>query len=255
MADFDEASPDISGGDAYNLERLHENATPEQQFALEALYAAFLRARERAEEAERQREVAEREALTDIKTGIPSARALSVKLDELDGRIAAGQYPDAAERRAVQDPVNFGLAFIDLDEFKLKINGIFGHRSGDAFLRHVAQFMSSALRSEDSIYRWGGDEFVVVLEGVPLGSEEDARARLREIFAHAVNEDLDEKLVAQCSQASGVPSQDVIRILNSLRASIGIAIYNADYHKTAQVMLHEADVLMRQDKAENGRGR
>jgi diguanylate cyclase (GGDEF)-like protein len=53
------------------------------------------------------------------------------------------------------------LVFCDLDGFKT-VNDVYGHEVGDRVLRIIAQRMSRAIRAEDTIIRYGGDEFVVV---------------------------------------------------------------------------------------------
>ena len=65
------------------------------------------------------------------------------------------------------------VAYLDLDGFK-EINDRDGHRQGDEILRRVAQRALSGLRSTDTLVRWGGDEFLCILEG--LGSAEEAAA-------------------------------------------------------------------------------
>lgn len=57
------------------------------------------------------------------------------------------------------------LCFIDLNSFK-EINDKFGHKAGDAVLKHVANAISSKIRGSDMVARIGGDEFVVLLTGI-----------------------------------------------------------------------------------------
>ncbi len=63
------------------------------------------------------------------------------------------------------NPLRFALLFIDLDSFKL-INDHYGHDKGDLVLMEVAGRLQAAIRKDDSVARFGGDEFVVYLHGV-----------------------------------------------------------------------------------------
>ena len=66
------------------------------------------------------------------------------------------------------------VAVVDLDGLK-PVNDTFGHAAGDAAIRAVARAIRQVVRADDLVFRWGGDEFLVVLFGV---SEEEARRRL-----------------------------------------------------------------------------
>jgi diguanylate cyclase (GGDEF)-like protein len=66
------------------------------------------------------------------------------------------------------------VALVDVDDFKT-INDTLGHAAGDAAIRAVARSIRSIIRADDLLFRWGGDEFLVVLVGV---DEVEARARL-----------------------------------------------------------------------------
>jgi diguanylate cyclase (GGDEF)-like protein len=71
----------------------------------------------------------------------------------------------------------FSILFIDLDHFK-SVNDKFGHDAGDNVLRDVANHLRQAFRSQDSLIRWGGEEFVVALPGTDMVSAEAAVRRM-----------------------------------------------------------------------------
>lgn len=70
------------------------------------------------------------------------------------------------------------LLFIDLDHFKL-INDRYGHAAGDACLQGIVEPVRQELRTSDSLGRWGGEEFVVLLPGASLASACQVAERIR----------------------------------------------------------------------------
>jgi diguanylate cyclase (GGDEF)-like protein len=78
----------------------------------------------------------------------------------------------------------FGVLFADLDNFKL-VNDSFGHETGDEILKIVAQTMLSNLRSFDFIFRWGGDEFLVILTNMDERKLRNSAERLRVMIQNA----------------------------------------------------------------------
>ena len=82
--------------------------------------------------------------------------------------------------RAIRLAQPLALLFVDIDHFK-QINDSHGHEVGDILLEHVARTMAGHLRRIDQVFRWGGEEFVVLLPGT--GSEEGFQAaeRLRTV--------------------------------------------------------------------------
>ncbi len=95
----------------------------------------------------------ERLAFYDSLTGLPNRVLLKEHLSQMLAR-------------ARRNKEIVALLFIDLDHFK-EVNDTLGHIYGDQLLQVVAERLSSCLRSTDSVARFGGDEFVVLLEGVP----------------------------------------------------------------------------------------
>jgi diguanylate cyclase (GGDEF)-like protein/PAS domain S-box-containing protein len=74
--------------------------------------------------------------------------------------------------------VPFGLVFLDLDSFK-KVNDLHGHPIGDQVLRMAANSIISALRHNDAIARWGGEEFIVLFSNVETTQLEKLAQRIR----------------------------------------------------------------------------
>lgn len=96
------------------------------------------------------RQDAEREAHTDVLTGLLNRRGLQAALrNVLDPRGGTG---------------GFALVHLDLDNFK-QVNDRLGHAAGDRLLRDVAHVLGRAVRARDHVARIGGDEFVLILGG------------------------------------------------------------------------------------------
>jgi diguanylate cyclase (GGDEF)-like protein len=74
------------------------------------------------------------------------------------------------------------VLFADLNGFK-KVNDRYGHTVGDRILQEFAQVTRCTVRSDDTVVRWGGDEFVVLLAGTDRQGAEDAASRLRSRWA------------------------------------------------------------------------
>ena len=107
---------------------------------------------------------AESNALTDPLTGLPNARYLALRFEE-----------EAA--RARRTDRTFQVVMLDLDEFK-NVNDTYGHKAGDKMLREVAQLIAGQLREYDFLARYGGDEFVALVQEVVGAQVEDLCARI-----------------------------------------------------------------------------
>jgi diguanylate cyclase (GGDEF)-like protein len=73
---------------------------------------------------------------------------------------------------------NFSFILLDLDRFK-KINDRYGHLLGDEILCRTTDILEKSLRSQDRLYRWGGDEFIVILPDSQLEQARVAAERMR----------------------------------------------------------------------------
>ncbi len=82
----------------------------------------------------------------------------------LYNRHAANEHLQALVERARSEGTGFSLMLLDLDDFKL-INDTLGHAVGDDVLRLLAERLHDGLRTGDLVFRFGGDEFVIVGEG------------------------------------------------------------------------------------------
>jgi diguanylate cyclase (GGDEF)-like protein len=80
---------------------------------------------------------------------------------------------------SIRKNTNLAIAFVDLDHFK-QVNDRFGHQAGDKVLAHTAERMKKLLRRSDSIIRWGGEEFLVILPDANLENASKTMQRLAE---------------------------------------------------------------------------
>src|SRR3954454_1582857 len=136
------------------------------------LWAEMFVRRSQLREAERQAALLRRHALEDPLTGLGNRRSAERRLGAL---------------RLGDEPVS--LAVVDVDRFK-EVNDEASHTSGDAVLRRVADLLREHSRTGDEVYRWAGDEFLVLL---PTATEAQAvvvMERLRSAVAGADWSDL-----------------------------------------------------------------
>ncbi|QDX82733.1 hypothetical protein B9N43_16715 [Denitratisoma sp. DHT3] len=156
-----------------------------------------------------------RSANYDLLTGLPNR---SLFYDRLSQILARGErhQRDAA------------VMFIDLDHFKL-VNDSLGHDHGDQLLAAVAAKLKICLREGDTVARWGGDEFVILL--ADLGSRDDIA-----IVAGRVQEGLGESIT--------LGEQEVY-----CTASIGVSVFPDDGN-TTEALLKHADLAMYRAKSQ-----
>lgn len=83
--------------------------------------------------------------------------------DDLTGLANRRKVERQLERR-IQDGRKFSVIYLDLNGFK-EINDVYGHLAGDDLLKQFAGELQTAFRTDDVIGRWGGDEFIVLVDG------------------------------------------------------------------------------------------
>jgi len=108
---------------------------------------------------------AQRDSETDLLTGVASRRVLE-------------QMLNAEFARAVRYNHGFSVAILDVDNFKL-INDATGHSAGDRALQLLAKLMRRNARANDTIARYGGDEFVMLLPETKLSDAVEMLERIR----------------------------------------------------------------------------
>ena len=124
----------------------------------------------------------------------------------------------------------FAVMFLDLDRFKL-INETLTHLVGDRLLQKVGQRLATSLRNEDSIARWGGDEFTILLPHVNHIEQISSAAK---------------RILEALKTPFIIDSHELY-----IQASIGIAIYPQD-GKIGETLLQNADVALFRSKKNGG---
>jgi diguanylate cyclase (GGDEF)-like protein len=148
--------------------------------------------------------------------------ALHDALTGLPNRVLLEDRCKMAVRSAERSGLTVALGFLDLDHFK-HVNDQFGHKTGDELLVTLSGAMRKCLRAGDTLARWGGDEFVVLL--TDLSSQTDA-------------EDAIAKLASVCQSPIQLGETEF-----NATFSMGVALFPADA-KNVETLLSQADRAM-----------
>lgn len=146
-------------------------------------------------------------------------------------RMLDEHLPQVVERcRTDREPLS--LLMIDVDNFKL-VNDTLGHTTGDNLLTEVGQLIRSHVREQDLAFRFGGDEFVILLPGMKTSEAQALANRLV-------------TLMDQIGKALDVPRHP--------RLSIGVCSLEDLDHPTADTLLERADKMLYTIKFQHKRG-
>ncbi|MCE4362730.1 GGDEF domain-containing protein [Xanthomonas hortorum] len=154
------------------------------------------------------------DAQRDALTGLRNRKTF----DDVILRLFAGGAADASASESVW------LGIVDIDHFK-RVNDSFGHLYGDEVLLLVAQLMQRAFRQDDLLFRFGGEEFVIVLRGV----DRDTAVSLFERFRLAVAEYAFPQ-VGKVTLSTGIVELTHGRLISQMMDEADKALYWAKQH-------------------------
>lgn len=162
--------------------------------------------------------------------------ALYDQLTQLPNRELFYDRFQKALSRARRESSYFSLLYLDLDKFKW-VNDTYGHSVGDMLLQITAQRILACVRASDTVARFGGDEFVILLERVDSAPNTDA-AQNTLIAA--------EKVLKTLNQAFELEDQQI-----HILPSIGVALY-PEHGQDEKQLLSCADTAMYRAKKNGG---
>lgn len=168
--------------------------------------------------------------ITERKNAERELRRLS-NTDTLTG-LPNRSYFQVSHSNLVRKRIQHAMLLFDLDDFK-KINDSLGHEIGDQLLLHVAERVAEVGRPQDTFYRLGGDEFILLLEDT---------ADVRIITAAA------KRILENLNQPFHIADNDIV-----VSSSIGIVVYPSD-GLSSQELLQNADTAMYHAKSRGGNG-
>lgn len=168
-----------------------------------------------------QRQELRRLATTDPLTGAATRHSLT---DELNYAIQHYQ----------QKAVVSGLMLLDLDHFK-RINDNFGHQTGDQILSQLVPLLKQMIRQQDSVFRYGGEEFVLLIREIQLADLH----RLAEKIRHAVWHQLALPDGSALTTSIGIATVQHAKDWESWMQSADVALYQAKHNGRNQVVIAE----------------
>ena len=152
-------------------------------------------------------------ALEDCLTHLGNRRLF---LDQLEGEMA----------RAARHATELSLVLLDIDRFK-SINDTYGHPMGDEVLQGIATLLHENIRKEDGAFRWGGDEFALLLVEMPLNKALEKARNLQVLIATTDFSLSSRNICTTASQGVGIYRPEVHDKLEDFVYSVDKALYEA----------------------------
>ncbi|MET3922744.1 diguanylate cyclase [Arthrobacter sp. UYEF20] len=150
-------------------------------------------------------------------------------LTKLHNRLKLSEDIERLQNSSERYGQDYSVALCDVDNFK-SYNDLYGHPAGDAALQAVADTLASHARTSDGVYRYGGEEFLLVLHNQTMSGARMAVERARAAV-----------------QAMGILHSG--RPLGVLTLSAGISAYSSGHRASTEQLLKEADVALYAAKA------
>jgi diguanylate cyclase (GGDEF)-like protein len=178
--------------------------------------------------------------LEEVRDALAAAHEEAVRLactdplTQLRNRLSLTNDLGSIHARAVRNHSRYSVALCDVDFFK-RYNDTQGHQAGDEVLRKVAEAFTTSIRRGDQVYRYGGEEFLVVSPDQDLASAERTGERIRAAV-----------------EAQRIPHPGGIG--SSVTLSVGVAAFEPDEPEDVANLLRDADEALYRAK-QNGRNR
>ncbi|OGO01475.1 MAG: hypothetical protein A2Y72_04945 [Chloroflexi bacterium RBG_13_53_26] len=150
------------------------------------------------------------------------------RIDELTGLFNRRHFDERLKEeitRHARYGGTFSLLMLDLDSFKV-YNDIFGHPAGDDLLREVGDLIKHSIRTSDQAFRYGGDEFAIILPHIDVEGAYHVAERVRQSIAHRMQESstgVTSSLGLANCPANGVTPADLVTVADT-------ALYYAKYN-------------------------